>query len=179
MLDRLPACVILHGDKGYDANAIRCQIEERGVTPNIPPKRNRKWKNCFSPFLYRNRNAIERMFCVLSPERLPSGGHPLRPERRQLPRRRMHRCHRQLLVISLDPSNPEERKSFLAQQRRVNRLGFMGMAVDGDDGGLAPRLRDFSTTSDRFAVIVVALFTLHDAQIADLTPGHSLLETRL
>ena len=21
-----------------------------------------KWKNCFSPFLYRNRNAIERMF---------------------------------------------------------------------------------------------------------------------
>ena len=23
---------------------------------------NRRWKNCFSPFLYRNRNAIERMF---------------------------------------------------------------------------------------------------------------------
>jgi transposase len=33
--------------------------------PNIPPKANRKWKNCFSPFLYRNRNAIERMFCRL------------------------------------------------------------------------------------------------------------------
>jgi len=30
--------------------------------PNIPPKTNRRWKNCFSPFLYRNRNAIERMF---------------------------------------------------------------------------------------------------------------------
>ena len=30
--------------------------------PNIPPKANRRWKNCFSPFLYRNRNAIERMF---------------------------------------------------------------------------------------------------------------------
>ena len=30
--------------------------------PNIPPKANRQWKNCFSPFLYRNRNAIERMF---------------------------------------------------------------------------------------------------------------------
>ncbi len=29
---------------------------------NIPPKANRKWKNCFSPALYRNRNAIERMF---------------------------------------------------------------------------------------------------------------------
>jgi transposase len=23
---------------------------------------NRRWKNCFSPVLYRNRNAIERMF---------------------------------------------------------------------------------------------------------------------
>ena len=31
--------------------------------PNIPPKANRRWKNCFSPFLYRKRNAIERMFC--------------------------------------------------------------------------------------------------------------------
>ena len=26
------------------------------------PKANRRWKNCFSPFLYRDRNAIERMF---------------------------------------------------------------------------------------------------------------------
>ncbi len=33
--------------------------------PNIPPKTNRKWKNCLSPFLYRNCNAIERMFCRL------------------------------------------------------------------------------------------------------------------
>jgi transposase len=30
--------------------------------PNIPPKANRNCKNCFSPFLYRNRTAIERMF---------------------------------------------------------------------------------------------------------------------
>ena len=33
--------------------------------PNIPPKADRKWKNCVSPFLYRNRNAIERMLCRL------------------------------------------------------------------------------------------------------------------
>ena len=32
---------------------------------NIPPKANRRWKNCFSPHLYRDRNAIERMFCRL------------------------------------------------------------------------------------------------------------------
>ena len=46
-------------------NAIRRQVEDRGAMPNLPPKANRKWKNCFSPFLYRNRNAIERMFCRL------------------------------------------------------------------------------------------------------------------
>ncbi len=45
------------------ANAIREQIRGRGTFANIPPKANRKWKNCFSPFLYRDRNAIERMFC--------------------------------------------------------------------------------------------------------------------
>ena len=41
---------------------MRRKIEGRGAAPNIPPKSNRRWKNCFSPYLYRNRNAIERMF---------------------------------------------------------------------------------------------------------------------
>ena len=58
----MPACSILHADKGYDTNAIRRQVEARGAMPNIPPKSNRRWKSCFSPFLYRDRNAIERMF---------------------------------------------------------------------------------------------------------------------
>ena len=62
LLARLPACEILHGDKGYDSDAIGRQVERDGATPNIPPKANRKWKNCFSPFLDRKRNAIERMF---------------------------------------------------------------------------------------------------------------------
>ena len=65
LIKQLPDCDILHADKGYDANAIRRQVEERGAMPNIPPKANRRWKNCFSPFLYRKRNAIERMFCRL------------------------------------------------------------------------------------------------------------------
>ena len=39
--------------------------QERGAFANIPPKANRKWKPSFSPFLYRNRDAIERMFCRL------------------------------------------------------------------------------------------------------------------
>ena len=28
----------------------------------LPRKVNRRWKNCFSPVLFRSRNAIERMF---------------------------------------------------------------------------------------------------------------------
>lgn len=65
LLQHLPVCEILHADKGYDSNALRRQVEERGTMPNIPPKDNRIWKNCFSPALYRHRNAIERMFCRL------------------------------------------------------------------------------------------------------------------
>jgi transposase len=62
LLDHLTTAEILHGDKGYDSNAVRRKIEGKGAAPNIPPKANRRWKCCFSPYLYRHRNAIERMF---------------------------------------------------------------------------------------------------------------------
>jgi transposase len=65
LLEQMPAAQILHGDKGYDSNAIRRQVKEAGAMPNIAPKANRRWKPCFSPVLYRDRNAIERMFCRL------------------------------------------------------------------------------------------------------------------
>ena len=100
LLERLPPCRILHGDKGYDTDAIRRQIEATGATPNIPPKANRRRKNCFSPALYRGRNAIERMFCRLKDFR--------RIATRlgdELSRRRLYRSHRQLLVMSPDPNN--------------------------------------------------------------------------
>ena len=62
LLEQMPAAPILLGDKGYDSDAIRSQVEGRGAMPNIPPKVNRRWKNCFSPVLSSDRNAIERMF---------------------------------------------------------------------------------------------------------------------
>jgi transposase len=43
------------------SDAVRQKIESKGAAPNIPPKTNRRWKNCFSPWLYRHRNAIERL----------------------------------------------------------------------------------------------------------------------
>lgn len=62
LLERMPATPLVHADKGYDSDAVRRHIEELGAAPNIPPKTNRRWKPCFSPALYRDRNAIERMF---------------------------------------------------------------------------------------------------------------------
>ena len=62
LLDSITEAELVHADKGYDSNAVRQKIEAKGAAPNIPPKRNRRWKNCFSPVLYRDRNAIERMF---------------------------------------------------------------------------------------------------------------------
>ena len=61
-MERLPTCRVLLADKGYDSDAIQRQIEATGAAPTIPPKANRRWKPCFSPVLYRGRNAIERMF---------------------------------------------------------------------------------------------------------------------
>ena len=65
LLDKLPECAVVNGDKGYDSDDLRRKIKARGALANIPPKTNRKEKLCFSPFLYRDRNAIERMFCRL------------------------------------------------------------------------------------------------------------------
>ncbi len=60
LVDRRPVTDHLHGDKGDDSAAVRRKIEEAGAAPNIPPRANKRWKNCFSPYLYRNRNVIER-----------------------------------------------------------------------------------------------------------------------
>ena len=60
LLEHLPSTArVLHGDKGYDTNPVRHRLEANGTWPNIPPKANRVRKSCFSPVLYRARNAIE------------------------------------------------------------------------------------------------------------------------
>ena len=53
---------MLLADRGYDADWIRTFASERGAWANIPPKRNRKEPTCFSPYLYRARNLVERFF---------------------------------------------------------------------------------------------------------------------
>jgi len=54
--------MMLLADKGYDANSLRSAVTERRAWANIPPRSNRKDPICFSPFLYRDRNLVERFF---------------------------------------------------------------------------------------------------------------------
>ncbi len=58
----LQAKSMLLADRGYDADWIRALVNQQGAWANIPPKRNRKDPICFSPYLYRARNLVERFF---------------------------------------------------------------------------------------------------------------------
>ncbi|PDT55494.1 IS5/IS1182 family transposase, partial [Bradyrhizobium diazoefficiens] len=62
LLSDLKSRAMLLADRGYDADWIRALVSERGAWANIPPKRNRKDPICFSPYLYRARNLVERFF---------------------------------------------------------------------------------------------------------------------
>jgi len=62
MLDRLGRNTVFLADRAYDADAIRRAVAERGAFANIPPMPQRRQKPVFSPFLYRQRNLIERFF---------------------------------------------------------------------------------------------------------------------
>jgi Transposase and inactivated derivatives len=51
---------IMLGDKGYDSDAIRQDLRDRGASPEIPTKRNRKVQYSVSRPIYALRNRIER-----------------------------------------------------------------------------------------------------------------------
>ena len=52
----------LIGDKAFDAVPFIVVLTERGITPVIPPKANRKTKRACDFALYCERNLIERFF---------------------------------------------------------------------------------------------------------------------
>jgi len=55
----------LIGDKAYDADPFVETLTERGITPVIPPKENRKTKRGCDFALYCERNLVERFFNIL------------------------------------------------------------------------------------------------------------------
>jgi transposase len=52
----------LIGDKAYDADGFIDGLTQRGITPVIPPKANRKTPRPCDFALYRERNLVERFF---------------------------------------------------------------------------------------------------------------------
>src|SRR5450759_1316453 len=52
----------LLGDKAYDADPFIATLTQRGITPVIPPKANRKTPRACDFALYCERNLVERFF---------------------------------------------------------------------------------------------------------------------
>ena len=62
-INAVPPSQYLVADKGYDSNALRFWLAERGTTPVIPSKSNRKVPIEHDRTIYRQRNVIERKRC--------------------------------------------------------------------------------------------------------------------
>ena len=58
----LPAARELLADRGYDADWFRDALKARGISPCIPPKKNRKIRYTYDKYLYKQRHKIENMF---------------------------------------------------------------------------------------------------------------------
>ena len=69
MLSSPPRAKELLGDKGYDSNHFRHALVERGITPCIPSRKNRKVPIPYDKSLYRQRHRIENMFGRLKDRR--------------------------------------------------------------------------------------------------------------
>ena len=77
--------------KGYDSNKIRALLTEQGITPCIPPGRNRNKRLPYSKGLYKMRHKVENRLAKLKDWRpiatttlcsyfllcRPPGGHTL------------------------------------------------------------------------------------------------------
>ena len=62
MLNTLPEAKEMLADRGYDAAWFRKALLEKGITPCIPPKKNRKEPITYDKELYKQRHKIEIMF---------------------------------------------------------------------------------------------------------------------
>lgn len=61
LLDQIEPQALL-ADKAYDADALLQTLEDRRITPVIPPKANRTTPRQTDFALYRERNLVERFF---------------------------------------------------------------------------------------------------------------------
>ncbi len=55
----------LLADRGYDTDTIILKAVEAGITPVIPPKKNRKQLRDYDEYLYKLRHLVENAFLLL------------------------------------------------------------------------------------------------------------------
>ena len=65
LLGSLPKARELLADRGYDAGWFRQALRAKGITPCIPPKKNRKTFIPYDAIAYKQRHKIENMFAKL------------------------------------------------------------------------------------------------------------------
>ena len=53
---------MLLADRGYDADWLRAALIEKGITPCIPTKKNRRRPREYDKTLYKQRHKVENMF---------------------------------------------------------------------------------------------------------------------
>jgi len=94
-------------DKGYDSDAFRDALAERGITPCIPPRAKRRLPATYSKTLYRQRHKVENMVVKLKDWRRIS----MRYDRcaHGLLQRNLHRRDGHLLARSMSP-DPRRRR---------------------------------------------------------------------
>ena len=67
------ACKLVEGieaenllaDKGYDSDSFVDKLAKEGITPVIPPRKNRKKQREYDRYLYRLRHLVENAFLEL------------------------------------------------------------------------------------------------------------------
>lgn len=57
-----PELKVLIADKGYDADRIRDNMEQRGGVAVIPTRKGRKTQTPIDDYIYTLRNQVERAF---------------------------------------------------------------------------------------------------------------------
>jgi transposase len=80
LLEVVPEGSIFLADKAYDTDAIRAETAERGGFANVPPRTIRKRSFAFSPWLYRQRNLVERFFNRIKQMRGLASRYDRRPD---------------------------------------------------------------------------------------------------
>lgn len=62
LLPALPNVSKLIADRGYDADWFIAALKKKGITPCIPPRKNRTTRRRYNKQLYKQRHKIEIMF---------------------------------------------------------------------------------------------------------------------